>query len=98
MLPPDFELKQRVGFHGLEHMAWLQIGQKCVAQIDKRLDGSWFTTVNRHRPPRMWLKTTCGSPEQGRRWVERWACAHADRLRREPDGFANPRAWEPPED
>lgn len=92
MLPGDFRWFQRPDSGDT---GWLSIGDKCVAQVDKRLGRSWFTVFNRHRPPRMWLKADCASPEQGRRWVERWAAAHAERLRREPDGFANPQAWEP---
>jgi hypothetical protein len=95
VLPADFRWFQRPDTDG---SAWLSIGDKCVAAIGRRLDGSYFTVVNRHRPPRMQQKADCATPEQGRRWVERWAAAHAERLRREPDGFHNPQAWEPAED
>lgn len=60
---------------------FLCCGKTVVAFVDQKLNGDWYTTVNRHLDVPKWRKADCGSVEQGMRWVERWAAARVDRLR-----------------
>lgn len=65
---------------------WLRLGRKIVAGVSNTVfeDGRWIARVNRHD------ENTASYPHAyfrkrgaAMRSVERWACAHAERLRRE---------------
>jgi len=95
MLPEDFQWVQRAGETGPDRIIWLYCGKKkAVASVMRRLDGRWYTLVNRHRPPHLWLTAFCANQAQGMRWVERWAAKHAERLREEPHALDSPEWWE----
>jgi predicted SAM-dependent methyltransferase len=81
-LPPDiaWDATDRWG------RDWLKCGGKIVASVSKTVfpDGRWIANVNRHDErvasyPHSYFRTR----EIAMRSVERWACAHAARLRQE---------------
>jgi hypothetical protein len=81
-LPDDFEWEptNRWG------QDWLRCGHQIIANVSKTVfpDGRWIANVNRHDErvasyPHAYFRTR----EIAMRSVERWACAHAVRLRGE---------------
>ena len=89
MLPDDFTWQRLTGPDDIGKR-WMYVGEKCVAVVTQRIDGLWNTTVDRHLEVARWKHATCRSREQGTRWVERWAGARVDRLRRQPLHAAPP--------
>jgi hypothetical protein len=92
MLPDDFSWH----FEFRYDMHWLKCGRHEVALISRRATGEWHPCVNLQR----WSGRIYGPPcslRGGKRMVERWATAHADRLRREvlDDKLRNPPAGDP---
>lgn len=88
MLPEDFSwhVDDRYGHH------WLRCGRHEVALVSERKLGEWMSCVNVQR----WSGRLYGKPlsfQGSKRMVERWAMAHADRLRRE---VLDKRLGEPP--
>lgn len=88
-LPPDFEWEptNRWG------QDWLLCGRKIVAGVSKTVfpDGRWIANVNGHYE-RMTKHSHAyfRSREAAMRSVERWACAHASRLRHELQAGLHP--------
>ena len=82
MLPSDFQWKPRWQYaHG--ELALVLDGVH-VAYLMRRLDGTWFATLDVHRGINAPLVTRdCRSMESGRAGVETWATRHAARLRQE---------------
>ncbi|AVY67145.1 hypothetical protein [Xanthomonas translucens] len=65
---------------------WLRCGRKIVAGVSQTVfeDGRWIARVNRHDETGRALPSAYfRSRGAALRSVERWACAHAERLRRE---------------
>ena len=82
MLPPDFQWQPRWQYaHG--ELALVLDGVH-VAHLLRRLDGSWFASLDVHRGIRAPVVThDCRSLETGTAGVEMWAGRHAARLRQE---------------
>lgn len=51
----------------------LLVGGKPVAWVARDVRGRWFSVVRFDQAHERWLRARCGSAEQGRRWVDRWA-------------------------
>lgn len=62
---------------------WLYFRARAVASVGERLDGRWVATVNRHRDASPWPSAFSNTKATGVRWVERWAYANLERLKRE---------------
>lgn len=94
-LPPDFAWDPTDQW-GRD---WLRCGRTIVASVSKTVfpDGRWIGNVNRH-DERMASHPYAYFPrrEAAMRSLERWACAHAARLRREIATGARKRVAVPP--
>lgn len=61
---------------------WLHCGAKAVAVVAFHND-VWRSTVNRHLDIKRERSAPAPTEELATAWVERWAVAHAERIRRE---------------
>ena len=50
----------------------LLVDGRAVAWVAKNVRGQWFSVVRFDQAHELWLRATCATPEQGRRWVDRW--------------------------
>lgn len=50
-----------------------------VARVERRITKGWLVEVNRHLTT--YGRARASSLQVGQHWVERWAAAHAERLR-----------------
>lgn len=79
-LPPDFtwDPTDRWG------KDWLKCGHKIVASVGQTaIQGVWIANVNRHDEVASCPYAYFRKRRAAMRSVERWACAHAERLRHE---------------
>lgn len=87
-LPPDFEWEPTNRWR----QDWLRCGRRIVAGVSRTaIHATWIACVNRHDDtaisyPHAYFR----SREAAMRSVERWACAHAPRLRRELQAGLHP--------
>lgn len=80
-LPPDFTW-QRGFVSGPATTRWLHCGAKAVAVVAFHND-LWRTSVNRHLDFKRERSAPAPSEDLAIAWVERWAVANADRIRRQ---------------
>lgn len=80
-LPEDFTWR-RGAFSGPDTTRWLYCGSTAVAVVAFHND-LWRTTVNRHLDVKRERSCPAPSQELAIAWVERWAAANAERIRRE---------------
>lgn len=87
-LPPDFTW-QKGSISGPATSRWLHCGSVAVAVVAFHNE-VWRTTVNRHLDIKRERSAPAPSQELAMAWAERWAVAHADRIRQQVGQGASP--------
>lgn len=80
MLPPDFRWHS-VGTASFEEPNALLLDSIEVLRLNRRVDGTWWVSLNNQRDWKQRKQRDCSSYEQGKTGAELWAARHQNRLR-----------------